>query len=395
MKLLDGITVVDLTRVLSGPYSTMLLADFGADVIKIEAPESGDDSRNFAPFIGKESAYFMSINRGKKSVTLDLRKHEGQELLKKMIIKADVIVENYRPGTMERWNLGYEDLRTVNPKIIYAAVSGFGHSGPYSRKPAYDIVIQAMSGIMSLTGPEGGPSCRVGTSVGDIIPGLYTAFGIMMALYHRNVSGKGQKVDVAMFDGLVAALENAIARFQVEQRVPKPLGNRHPSVTPFDSFSAKDGLVVIGAGSQRLWELLCKDVIAQPELASDPLFVNGENRTKNHKELKNILEAAFSKMTLSELTSALEKTGIPHGPINSIDRVMEDPQLRARDMFVEIEHPVAGKLKYAGIPVKLSRTPGSIQAPAPILGQHTYEVLQKFAGLTKEDIADLHQKGIV
>jgi len=383
MKPLEGIKVLDLSRVLAGPYCTMMLADFGANIIKIEPPEVGDDSRHFGPFVGKESAYFMSLNRNKRSITLNFKSEKEKDLFREMVKQADVVVENYRPGTMEKFGLGYEELKKINPKIIYAACSGFGHSGPYMLKPAYDIIVQAMGGIMSITGPESGEPTRVGASVGDVIAGMFTAYGVMLAMYHRERTGEGQKVDVGMLDCQLAILENAIARYETSGDVPKPLGNRHPSITPFASFTAKDGHIIVGAGNDRLWEKLC-NILGCPELIADPRFNNNGNRTTNVNELMPILNNIFINKTINEWLEVLEKAELPCAPINTIDKIVNDPHIKARDMIVEVEHPVAGHLKMAGVPVKMSATPGKVEFHAPLLGQHTAEILNEFFGWDKE-----------
>lgn len=394
MKPLENITVIDLTRILSGPYCTMMLADFGARVIKIEVPGTGDESRLLGPHINRESGYFMSVNRGKQSVTLDLRTSEGQELLKELTKKADILIENYRPGTMDKWGLGYEDIKKINPRLIYTSVSGFGHSGPYMKSPAYDIVIQGMSGLMSITGHPGGPPTRVGTSVGDIVPGLFATVGILMALYSRTFTGEGQRLDIAMFDALVAILENALIRYQADKTAPKPIGNRHPVITPFDSFSTQDGYIIVAAGNPKLFEKLCS-ILQLPEVLSDTRFCSPAARHANVDELKQILEQAFSAFTQKQALKMLSHAGIPSAPINTIDQVVNDPQVAARHMIVDILHPVAGMLKLAGIPIKMSKTPGEIQAPAPLLGQHTEEVLSSFLGLTPEEIDGLRERKVI
>ncbi len=394
MKPLENIVVLDLTRVLAGPYCAMVLADYGCDVIKIEPPGEGDDSRAFGPFIGKESAYFMSLNRNKRSMTLNLKEQEARDLFKNMVKKADIVLENYRPGTMEKFGLGYEELKKINPRIIYAACSGFGHTGPYSQKPGYDILAQAMGGIMSITGPEGGEPVRVGASIGDIIAGLFTTIGVLMALHHRTISGEGQKIDVSMLDCQLAILENAIARYFVSGVAPGPLGTRHPSITPFDAFKTKEGSIIVGAGNDRLWEKLC-DIIGRPELKADDRFKSNSLRTQNFKALYPYLDSAFQSKTTAEWIADLEAAGIPCGPINTIDKAVTDPQVLARDMIVETDHPVAGPVKMAGVPIKMSVTPGSVDTPAPLLGQHTAEILQQLLGLTAAEIEDLHKRNIL
>lgn len=394
MKPLKNLVVLDLSRVLAGPYCTMMLADFGANIIKIEPPEVGDDSRAFGPFIGKESVYYMSLNRNKRSITMNFKEQEAIDLFKEMVKKADVVVENYRPGTMEKFGLGYEVLKEINPKIIYAACSGFGHSGPYMDKPAYDIVVQAMGGIMSITGPENGDPTRVGASVGDIIAGMFTAYGLMTALYYREMTGVGQKIDVGMLDCQVAVLENAMARYLSSGIVPKPLGNRHPSITPFQSFTANDGYFIVGAGNDRLWEKLV-NLIERPDLAKDPRFLNNAKRTENVKELGGILNEIFKHKSINDWLEILEAAGIPCAPINTVDKVINDPQVNFRNMIVESEHPVAGKIKMAGVPVKMSETPGSVDCPAPLLGQHTEDILKEFLGMTAEQIQGLRDRKIL
>lgn len=391
MKTLEGICVLDLSRVLAGPYCTMMLADFGADIIKIEPPVVGDDSRAFGPFVGKESAYFMSLNRNKRSIELNFKNQAEVDVFKEMVKKADVVVENYRPGTMEKFGLGYEDLKKINPRIIYAACSGFGHSGPYRDKPAYDIIVQAMGGMMSITGPENGEPTRIGASVGDIMAGMFTAYGVMLGLFHRERTGEGQKVDVGMLDCQVAVLENAIARYVTSGSVPKPLGNRHPSITPFSAFTAKDGHIIVGAGNDRLWEKLC-NILGHSELIKDPRFDSNSNRTNNVKELGSILNGIFINKTIAEWLEELEAAGLPCAPINTVDKIVNDPHIAARNMIVEVEHPVAGNLKMPGIPVKLSETPGSVHSPAPLLGQHTAEIMKELLGWDESKTTEFFKK---
>jgi CoA:oxalate CoA-transferase len=391
---LTGLVVLDLTRILSGPFCTMILADFGARVIKVESPGKGDDSRLIGPYVKDQSAYFMSVNRGKQSMTLNLKNPEGRALLKELAARADILVENYRPGTMDQWGLGYEVLQKINPRLIYTSISGFGHSGPYMRNPAYDIVVQGMSGLMSITGQEGGPPTRVGTSVGDLVPALFATVGILLALFSRTLSGEGQRLDVAMLDGLVAILENAIARYQVSGEVPKPIGSRHPSITPFDAFAVKDGHIIVAAGNPKLFEDLCR-VLGRPELAQDPRFKEYADRHQNEKALKPLLEQALARFTQNEALDKLGQAGIPCAPINTVDKVMADPQVQAREMIVEVEHPVAGILKLAGIPIKMSTTPGSIKDPAPTLGQHTDHILGEFLGKTAEEIGALRRAKVI
>ena len=364
---LSNITVVDLTRVLAGPYATMLLADLGARVIKVERPEIGDDARAIGPFSGDESAYFASLNRGKQSIALDLKNETDRQLLWQLLERADVLVENFRAGAMERLGFGWETLHERLPRLIYAAASGFGHSGPYAARPAYDMVVQAMGGVMSLTGPEGGPATRVGTSIGDITAGLFTTIGISTALYHREQSGEGMKVDVAMLDSQVAILENAIARYSATGEVPGPIGSRHPSITPFGVFATQDGSLVIAAGNDALFRTLCRE-LACPELAEDPAYASNPARTEHADALKPLLERALAAHSTENWLQRLERAGVPCGPINDVAAVLADPQVRARNMIVEAPGPAGAPIRMAGNPVKLSAFPDpATREPAPAL----------------------------
>jgi len=391
---LEGVRILDLTRVLAGPYATMILADLGADVVKIEMPEIGDDSRHFGPHIKGESAYFMSINRNKRSMALNLKKEEGKKLFLKMIKKFDVVVENFRPGTMEKLGLGYDMLKTINPKLVYAATSGYGHTGPYSKRPAYDAVVQAMGGLMSITGELGGKPTRVGSSIGDITAGLFTTIAILTALTNRSTTGKGQKVDIAMLDCQVAILENAIARYTAGGEIPKPIGNRHSSIVPFEPFEARDGEIMIAVGNDAIWHKFC-NTIEKAELIDDVKFCTNVLRHENHSLLKPIISEEIKKKTIKEWQNILDTAGVPNGPINTIDKVVKDPQIIAREMIVEVEHPIAGKVKIPGIPIKLSETPGEITRSAPLLGEHTKEVLKEVLGYDDNKIKSLFDCGIV
>ncbi len=390
---LEGLKVLDLTRVLAGPYCTMILGDLGADIIKVEIPKKGDDSRHFGPYQNGESAYFMSLNRNKRSLTLNLKTDEGKKLLKAFVKKVDVIVENFRPGTMEKLGLGYDVLKEVNPKIVYAAASGFGHSGPYSQKPAYDGVVQAMGGIMSITGQKDGEPTRVGPSIGDIAAGMFTAIGILSALNYRHESGLGQKVDVAMLDCQVAMLENAIARYVVTKEVPKPAGNRHTSIVPFEPFETKDSKIVVAVGNDALWRKFCD--VTDLKIVDDPRFKSNPDRNQNYDELRPIIAAIMKQKTTKEWQVVLDEAGVPNGPINYVDKVLEDEQVLAREMIVELDHPVAGKLQVPGVVVKLSETPGKILTPAPVLGQHTSELLKEYFDYSDEEIERMLEEGVL
>ncbi len=350
---LTGLTVIDLTRVLAGPYCTMVLADLGARIIKVEQPGSGDDSRAIGPFVKGKSAYFASLNRGKESIALDLKLPDDKIIFEKLLERADVLVENFRPGTMEKLGYGFETLHERYPRLIYAAASGFGHTGPYSKRAAYDIVVQGMGGLMSVTGTPGGPPVRVGTSIGDITAGLFTAIGINAALLHRATTGEAIKVDVAMLDCQIAILENAIARYAATGEVAGPLGARHPSITPFSAYEAKDGHLVIAAGNDALFAKLC-ETLGQPKLSQDARFKTNALRTQNWEPLAAVIEAALRVHPIVHWLVALDAAGVPAGPINTIDKVLADPHVRSRNMVVTANDPDDGPLIMAGNPIKLS-----------------------------------------
>jgi len=372
----------------------MVLADMGAEVLKVEMPGKGDDSRAFGPYVNDESAYFMSLNRNKKSMTLNLKKEKGKEILRKLVEDADVIVENYRPGTMEKLGLGYEELKKINPKLIYAASSGFGHTGPYSLRPAYDGVIQAMGGIMSITGPKGGEPTRVGPSVADIFSGLFTAIGILSAVLERNETGKGTKVDVSMLDCQVGILENAIARYFATGVSPKPAGNKHTSIVPFEPFETSDGQFVIAAGNDNLWAKLCIAMETE-ELINDERFKTNALRNNNYDELRPLVAEQIKKKTTEEWKETLLVAGVPSGPINNMEMLVKDEQVIARNMIQEVEHPVAGKQNLPGIPIKMDGVSDEIRFPAPVLGQHSEEVLTEKLGYSKEEVEKLKEEGVL
>jgi len=355
---LSGLVIIDLTRVLAGPYCTMLLADLGARVIKIETPNVGDDARHIGPFVEtasgeRISAYFASLNRGKESIALDLKAPPDCEIFEALLTRADVLVENFRAGVMERLGYGWETLEARYPRLIYAAVSGFGHSGPYAERPAYDMVVQAMGGIMSVTGQPDGPPTRVGTSIGDITGGLFTAAGINAALFERARTSRGRKIDVAMLDGQLAILENAISRFEATGISPGPLGVRHPSITPFAAFKAADGYLVIAAGNDRLFKQLC-DVLDRPEFATDARFASNDLRTENADLLACEIETTLQSRPVRDWLERFYAAGIPCGPINDIEAALSEPQVAARNMLVESALPGGGYLRMAGNPIKLS-----------------------------------------
>ena len=374
---LSGLLVLDLTRVLVGPYCTMILSDLGARVIKVEAPGVGDDSRGFGPFIEDQSAYFMSLNRNKESIALNLKVDEDKKIFEKILDKADILVENFKPGTLSKWGYGWENLKDKYPKLIYASASGFGQTGPLKELPAYDMVVQGMGGLMSVTGQPNSEPTRVGTSIGDITAGLFTAVGVNAALYDRQKTGKGMYIDVAMLDCQIAILENAIARYLSKGEIPKPMGSRHPTIAPFEAFRTKDSYIIIAAGNDKLFEGMCN--IFDLDLYKNEKFNSNAKRSENIEELKTILEDKLKHKTTSEWVKVLEDKRIPCGPINNIKEAVESPQTQARNMIVSAIHNKIGEFKMAGNPIKMSsykdeNTRGEI----PNLDQHREKILKEF-----------------
>ncbi len=368
----------------------MLLADMGADVIKVEKPAGGDDSRAMGPpFIQGESAAFLAINRSKRSVVLDLKSGEGREVFRRLARRSDILVENFRPGTMEDLDLHYEAIQQINPTIIYCSVSGFGHSGPYRNRGGFDLVAQGMSGLISVTGHPGGPPTKVGVPMSDLNAGIYAAYGILAAYVHRLKTGEGQYVDTSLLEGAVAYTFWESAIYFATGEIPQPLGSAHRLNAPYQVFETKDGALSIGAANQSTWEKLCR-VLGRQDLLEDPRFMTNAERVKHYRGLGALLQPVFHQRTTAEWLSLLEVAGVPAGPIYNIAHVYEDPHIRHRDMIVELEHPLAGRVKNIGIPVKLSLTPGQIRRPAPVLGEHTDEVLL-WLGLDSSEIARLRQ----
>ncbi len=393
---LAGIRVLDLTQVLFGPYATMLLADMGAEVIKIERPGVGDIARGNGPVVRGVSTYFLSLNRGKKSVTINLATPEGVALFLKLVEHADILVENFTPGTMEKLGLGYDTVSRHNPAIIYAAGSGFGQYGPYARKPAFDVIVQAMGGVMSITGEEGGPPVRPGVSYGDIAAGLFLAVAVLAALQERHQSGRGQLVDISMLDCQVAVQENAFVRYLNTGEIPRPLGTRHPVMTPFQVFPTRDGYLAVAlrGGIKDQWPLFCA-AIDRVDIIDDPRFVDGWQRTQHYADLEPILTAAMKTRTTGQWVAELEAAGIPCGPVNDIAQVAADPQVAARDMLIEVAHPEAGKFGVVNTPFKFSRTPHQATQASPELGEHTREVLGSLLGMGGEELDRLKDAGII
>ena len=374
---LNGVTVIDLTRVLAGPFCTMVLADLGARVIKVEMPNTGDDSRQYGPFVNGKSAYYMSLNRGKESVALNLKNDDDRGIFDALVAEADVLIENYRPGTMAKLGYDWDTLHARHPRLIYAAASGFGQTGHYAQRPAYDVIVQAMGGVMSMTGHPGMPPARVGTSVGDITAGLFSSIGINAALYHRATTGQGMYLDISMLDCQVAICENAIARYQATGKVPGPAGARNPSITPFESYATKDDFIVIAAGNDALFAKLA-ETINRPDLAEDPRFDSNTTRTTNAAVLKDEMEAALAARSRDEWFRIFDEAGIPCGPINNIQNVVEDPQVNQRNMIVAAEDAVAGTVRMPGSPIKMSNFEDpSERSPSPELDEHRASLLSE------------------
>jgi CoA:oxalate CoA-transferase len=392
---LTGVRVLDLTWVLSGPYAAMTLCDLGAEVIKVERPPYGDIARTTGPFLGEESAYFISINRGKRSVSLDLRTPEGKDAFLRLVEQVDVVIENFTPGVMAKLGLDYETLSARNPRLVMCSVSGFGQTGPDRALPALDIIVQGMGGVMSITGEPGGPPVRPGLSLGDIAAGLYAAIGILAALQERGRSGRGQYIDVSMLDCQLAVLENAYTRYFVTGEPPAALGTRHPAATPFQAFPTADGYVVIALswGTENQWQLLC-GILGATELIDDERFETSGKRTANHALLEPILSEAFRSRTTAAWLEDLRAAGIPSGPLNTIAEAAALPQVAARGMIVETDHPKLGRVRLINHPLKFSRTPARIQGPPPSVGQDTRRVLREIGGLDDGTIERLLAAGI-
>ena len=395
-KPLDGVRVIDLSRVLAGPFCAMNLADLGAEVIKVEVPGRGDDSRGFAPRIpgSDDSGYYYSVNRGKRSITLDLRKPEGASILFDLVKHADIVVENFSPGTMERFNVGYNQLRAANPKIILCSISGFGQTGPMAAAPAYDIVAQALGGTMSITGLPGGEPTRCGVSIGDLAAALYGVIGILAALRARDATGVGQHLDIAMLDCQVAWLEDALARYSTTQKIPGPIGSRHPSITPFQQFRAADGYFVAGCGNESIWTRFC-EAIGRSELMRDPRFATNADRTANHAQLEPLLAEHFAAQPRSYWLSRLEAAKVPCAPIANVAEVSRNAHLIERQMILHADHPTFDDLIVPGSPLKTAGAGGSPDTRAPSLGEHNEEVYRRLLGYDPERLADLRARQII
>lgn len=391
---LAGLRVLDVTQVMAGPFCSMLLADMGADVVKIEKPNGGDDSRRMGPpFIGGESAAFLAMNRNKRSLALDLKQAEGQALFRRLAAQVDVVVENFRPGTLEALGLGYAALFSDHPELIYCAISGYGQTGPYCEHGGFDLVAQGMSGLMSVTGHPEEPPVKVGVPITDLNAGMYAAYGVLCAYIHRLRTGQGQLVDTSLLEGGIAYTVWESAMYFATGVTPPPMGSAHRLAAPYQAFRTADSYLNLGAANQANWEKLCR-VLERPDLLVDPRFRDNPSRTTHTVELALELEQVFATRPTAKWLAQLDAAGVPAGPLYDIPAVYANPQVQARQMMVEIEHPTAGRVKNIGIPVKLSETPGVIRRPAPTLGQHTDEVLSEF-GLSQAEIAELHIRQVV
>ena len=388
---LDGITVLDLSRVLSGPYCTMLLGDMGARVIKIEQPGKGDDTRGWGPpFVGGESAYFLSINRNKESVTLDFKKSAGRAVLDRLIATSDVLIENFRPGTLSKIGLDYPALAPKHPNLIYCSISGFGHTGPRRNEPGYDAVIQAEGGLMSITGAADGPPYRLGVAIGDIVTGIFAAQGVLLALLSRHRTGQGQFVDIGMLDSVAALLSYQASIFFSTGSAPQRIGNRHPTIVPYETFSSADGDFVLAVGNDDQWRRFC----AVAELPEDPRFATNHQRVMNYDGVRPFIADRLRTQPRQHWIDRLNAAGVPCGSVRSLEELFADPQIQARQMVAEIEHATIGALRVLGLPVKLSDTPGAVRTPPPRLGEHTDAVLHDF-GFSDDAIADFRRQKVI
>ena len=392
---LDGVRVLDLTRVVAGPYCSMFLGDLGAEVIKVEQPGLGDDTRGWGPpFAGGESAYYLCINRNKKSLTLDLKSKRAVELLRELVKSADVIIENFRPGTMERLGLGEKELRALNPRLIFASLTGFGADGPMSDWPGYDLIVQAWGGLMSITGTPDGEPVKVGVAIIDLVAGLMLGNAITAALFAREKSGVGQRIDTSLLEAEIASLINVGSNYLIGGTVPARWGNAHPNIVPYQNFKTADGYLVIGVASEVIWKRFCQ-AIGRSELTDDRRFADNSKRVQNRAELVSLLSEMFLKRNNQAWFDRLTAAEVPCAPVQSIDQVFQAPQVLHRDMLMEVEHPTAGKVRMAGMPVKFSLTPASVRLPPPLLGQHNTEILKSWLGMNAEAIEELKREKII
>lgn len=395
-NLLENICVIDLTRVLAGPYCTMMLGDLGADIIKIEVPGRGDDTRHWGPPFtkGGESAYYLSANRNKRSMTLNLKSEEGLEILKKLIAKGDVLVDNFKTGTLSRWGLDYETLQEIRPGLIYCTVTGYGYTGPYSSRPGYDLIVQATGGFMSITGPENGDPSRAGVAIADISTGMFAANAILAALYSREQTGKGQRIDMSLLDSQVALLSYAATNYFVSGSITNRLGNAHPNIVPYQSFKARDMHFVLAVGNDKQWEIFCKS-INKPEWIDDEKYSTNALRVNNRKQLIDQLSKLFATQNAGYWLEIFDKVGLPSGPINELDKVFENEQIKSREMQIELPHSIDNKVTLLNSPIKIPTSPTKTHKAPPTLGEHTEEILKEKIGLDQDTVARLRDEGIL
>ena len=391
---LTGVRVIDFTRILAGPFGSMFLGDMGAEVIKIEEPGKGDDTRGWPPFVVGEATYFLSVNRSKKSLTLNMKAPEGQAILRKLLAKADVVLENFRPGTMDRLGFGYAALSAFNPRLVYCSVSGFGESGPEASRPGYDLIVQGESGVMDLTGFPDGPPVKVGNSIADLVAGMSAAQGILLALLARERTGRGQKVEIGMLDVMASFLTYQAGLYWNAGGQPKRRGNQHPSIVPYEVFKAKDAYLTLGVANNSLWEKACR-ALERPDLTRDPRFDTDANRVANRDALIPLLNEIFGARSVDDWLSRLEAAGVPAGKIKTVAEVCESPHLKARGMAVKLAHPKAGAVTVMGLPVRLGETPGAAIVPPPLLGQHTDEILTRLLRIPRTKVEKLRAAGVV
>ena len=395
-NLLENICVIDLTRVLAGPYCTMMLGDLGADIIKIEVPSRGDDTRHWGPPFtkGGESAYYLSANRNKRSMTLNLKSEEGLEILKKLIAKGDVLVDNFKTGTLSRWGLDYETLQEIRPGLIYCTITGYGYTGPYSSRPGYDLIVQATGGFMSITGPENGDPSRAGVAIADISTGMFAANAILAALYSREQTGKGQRIDMSLLDSQVALLSYAATNYFVSGSITNRLGNAHPNIVPYQSFKARDMHFVLAVGNDKQWEIFCKS-INKPDWIDDEKYSTNALRVNNRKQLIDQLSKLFATQNAGYWLEIFDKVGLPSGPINELDKVFENEQIKSREMQIELPHSIDNKVTLLNSPIKIPTSPTKTHKAPPTLGEHTEEILKEKIGLDQDTVARLRDEGIL
>lgn len=392
---LDGLKVLDLTRILAGPFCTMILGDMGADVVKVENPDGGDDTRRWGPpFLEGESAYFLSVNRSKRSLTLNLKVPRGKALLADLLARADVLIENFRPGAVERLGFGYEATAAQNPRLIYCSISGFGQTGPDALRPGYDLIVQGESGVMSLTGFPDGPPCKVGLSIADIIAGMYAVQGIAFALYARERTGRGQRIDVALLDGMISFLTYQAGIYFATGKSPSRMGNLHPTIMPYETFEASDGHLNVAVGNTGLFQQFCR-VLGRPDLAADPRFDTDAGRVEHRGALRPALEGFLKTRPVAEWLKTFSAAGIPCGSIKDVAEVFASPQVLAREMVRTLVHPKVGSLRVTGNPLKMSETPGAVEQPPPLLGEHTDQVLAEWLGLDGAACLTLRRDGVI